>query len=88
MPITVQSLAEWEEAGIIGMLSIVIPAHNEEGHIEKTITALTECLTQEAIHYEILIINDNSTDSTEDILQRLSNENVRYLNNEPPNGFG
>ena len=31
MPITVQSLSEWEESGINGLLSIVIPAHNEEG---------------------------------------------------------
>ena len=46
MPITVQSLAEWEEAGTKGMLSVVIPAHNEEGHIENTITALTEQLRQ------------------------------------------
>ena len=88
MPSTVQSLAEWEEAGTHGMLAVVIPAHNEVGHIESTITALTECLIHEAINYEILIINDNSTDGTEDILLRLANENVRYLNNEPPNGFG
>jgi hypothetical protein len=36
MPIEVRSLAEWEAAGIPGMLSIVIPAHNEEGHIAET----------------------------------------------------
>ncbi len=29
MPIEVSSLAEWEAAGIPGMLSVVIPAHNE-----------------------------------------------------------
>ena len=88
MPITVQSLAEWEEAGTTGMLSVVIPAHNEEGHIENTITALTEQLSQEAINHEVLVINDNSTDDTEEILRQLDNEKVRYLNNEPPNGFG
>ncbi|MDP6677155.1 MAG: glycosyltransferase family 2 protein, partial [Pirellulales bacterium] len=88
MPITVQSLAEWEEAGTKGMLSVVIPAHNEEGHIENTITALTEQLRQEAINHEVLVINDNSTDDTEEILRQLDNEKVRYLNNEPPNGFG
>ena len=36
MPIEVRSLAEWEAAGIPGMLSLVIPAHNEEGHIAET----------------------------------------------------
>jgi hypothetical protein len=30
-------LAEWERESITGMLSIVIPAHNEEGHIADTV---------------------------------------------------
>ena len=29
MPIEVRTLAEWEAAGVPGMLSVVIPAHNE-----------------------------------------------------------
>ena len=41
MPIEVRSLAEWEAAGIPGMLSVVIPAHNEEGHIAETVRELT-----------------------------------------------
>lgn len=71
-------------------LSIVIPAHNEEGCIESTVRALSEKLTTEGIAYEILVVNDNSSDSTEAILQRLSTElvGVRYLNNLPPHGFG
>ena len=88
MPITVQSLAEWEESGIKDMLSIVIPAHNEEGHIEETITILANTLNRENIFYEILVINDNSQDETEQILKRLTDEHIRYLNNDPPNGFG
>lgn len=40
--------------------------------------------------YEILFINDNSTDGTEDILKALceAHPSVRYLNNTPPHGFG
>ncbi len=30
MPLQVKPLAEWEREGIAGMLSVVIPAHNEE----------------------------------------------------------
>ena len=88
MPITVQSLAEWEASGIPNLLSVVIPAHNEEGHIVETITSLSSELEQAAIDYEILIINDNSTDDTKVLLEQLSNKNVRYLDNQPPNGFG
>lgn len=71
-------------------LSLVIPAHNEEGCIEKTVKAHDDALTEAGIEHEILVVNDNSTDTTEEILQRLSVEleSVRYVTNTPPNGFG
>lgn len=71
-------------------LSVVIPAHNEEGCIEETVLAFNDKLKSEKIPHEILVINDNSKDKTEDILKNLS-ENIselRYINNTPPNGFG
>jgi len=88
MPITVQSLVEWQESGTKNLLSIVIPTHNEEGHIEGTIATLKRTLEREQIDHEILVINDNSTDKTESILENLQGGRVRYLNNDPPNGFG
>ncbi len=90
MPILVQSLAEWEAAGKPGLLSVVIPAHNEEGHIADTIENLVQALDEDGVNHEILVVNDNSSDGTEAILQRLSDihPSVRYLNNPPPNGFG
>ena len=74
----------------IKLLSLVIPAHNEEGCIVPTIESITKLLESEKINYEILVINDNSRDRTEELLQQLSAENnrVRYLNNYFPNGFG
>jgi dolichol-phosphate mannosyltransferase len=86
----VQSLAEWEAAGVPGMLSVVIPAHNEEGHIAETVRAIYTALSGADITHEILVINDNSSDKTEEILQQLQIEipSVRYINNAPPNGFG
>ena len=71
-------------------LSIVIPAHNEEGSIRETISELHEELLHENIEHEIVVINDNSSDSTENILQQLQTEisSLVYYNNEPPNGFG
>ncbi|NEO32400.1 MAG: glycosyltransferase [Symploca sp. SIO3C6] len=74
----------------IDLLSIVIPAHNEEGGIANTIQAISLFLEEQEIDYEILVVNDNSRDRTEIILQDISNQNnkVRYLNNYYPNGFG
>lgn len=71
-------------------LSIVIPAYNEEGSIEATVLAFHETLKLEKINHEILVVNDNSKDSTEKILSKLSKQvkEIRYVNNTPPNGFG
>jgi dolichol-phosphate mannosyltransferase len=71
-------------------LSVVIPAHNEEGCIQSTVEHIIATLQRESIAHEILIINDNSTDSTLALCQQLNRTHptVRYLNNEPPNGFG
>ena len=72
------------------MLSLVIPAHNEEDCIVNTIHNISEHLDRASINYEILVVNDNSKDNTESILQTLHEENpkVRYINNYYPNGFG
>ncbi|MFM6011187.1 MAG: glycosyltransferase, partial [Dolichospermum sp.] len=74
----------------IKVFSIVIPAHNEEGCIVPTIQSISKILEQEKIAYEILVVNDNSRDRTEELLQQLNSENsqVRYINNYYPNGFG
>ncbi len=71
-------------------LSVVIPAHNEEGSIEATVTAFAERLAQERIDYEILVIDDGSTDATGAIVGRLadSDSGVRCVRNNGPNGFG
>lgn len=90
MPFEVRTLAEWEAAGVPGMLSVVIPAHNEEGHIATTVQGLADALRAAGIAYEIVVVNDNSSDATERILASLSAAGIglRYVNNPPPNGFG
>ncbi len=71
-------------------LSIVIPAHNEEDGIRPTVHKLAATLETERIPYEILVVNDHSTDGTESVLADLVRElpAVRYVNNPKPGGFG
>lgn len=90
MPLEVRTLAEWEADCVPGMLSVVIPAHNEEGRIAATVRAVHKALLDAGILHEILVVNDNSRDRTEDVLKELGGEiqALRYLNNAPPNGFG
>lgn len=75
---------------LIDVLSVVIPAYNEEGSIVQTVQSICQLLEEHNIVYEILVVNDNSRDRTEEILQQLNAENsrVRYINNYYPNGFG
>jgi dolichol-phosphate mannosyltransferase len=90
MPVEVKTLAEWEAEGVPGMLSVVIPAHNEEGRIEATVREFAAALQAAGIPHEILVVNDNSKDATEAVLQRTQRDvpALRYINNTPPNGFG
>ena len=72
-------------------LSVIIPAHNEEDHIEKVITEMVEELEKEKIDNELIIVNDHSTDSTPKIAEELFQryKNVRILHRrDSANGFG
>lgn len=71
-------------------LSVVIPAHNEARCIASTLRDVHRALTQNGIDHELLVINDNSTDDTEQVVRTLQKDipTIRLVNNEPPNGFG
>jgi dolichol-phosphate mannosyltransferase len=71
-------------------LSVVIPAHNEAGSIAATVDGLGGALDAEQIPYEILVVDDASTDRTKDVVQCLSAANpfVRYMRSHNPRGFG
>jgi dolichol-phosphate mannosyltransferase len=71
-------------------LSVVIPVHNEEVCIEKVVGILTEELESKAIEHEIVLVNDNSTDSTPQALNRISSScaGVKLVTSYPPRGFG
>ena len=72
------------------ILSVVIPAYNEEGSISETITVLYNLLQKEKIGHEILVINDNSSDRTLQILEELKPviPTLTVYNNPGANGFG
>ena len=71
-------------------ISVVIPAHNEEGCLYGTVRSIVDTLEREGIRYEVIIVNDNSRDNTLTVCQQLVQtfKTVRYVNNQPPNGFG
>lgn len=52
-------------------LSVVIPAYNEEGYIERCVTALETVLKDVTEDFEIIVVNDGSEDRTAAILESL-----------------
>lgn len=85
-----QYLTHWINQGVKGLYSIVIPAYNEANNLKATLPPLVEKLKHAGIHHEILVVNDNSTDDTVDVLEKLKQQypTIRYVTNTPPNGFG
>lgn len=71
-------------------LSIVIPAHNEEKCIASVLRTLMRELELNAIEYEIVLVNDNSTDSSPNILDEFgrAHSGIKVIHSQPPKGFG
>ena len=53
------------------MLSVIIPARNEQDCIASTIRDLARTLVSSQIEYEIIVVNDGSSDGTEAVVHRL-----------------
>jgi len=72
------------------LLSIVIPARDEEGCIASTVEHLHLELRLHNVPHEILVVDDGSTDSTAAIMTSLSERipQARLVQNGPPHGFG
>ncbi|WP_462281015.1 glycosyltransferase family 2 protein [Salinivirga cyanobacteriivorans] len=68
-------------------LSIVIPVYNEEDAIIYTIEQIVEIMDQSNIHYELIIVNDGSSDKTGDILE-TSKLQFTLINHKRNRGYG
>ena len=58
------------------MLSVVIPAYNEEEMIPKTSVVIDEILKEAGIEHELLFINDGSKDNTWSIIEDEAKKNA------------
>ncbi len=71
-------------------LSVFFPSFNEEGNIELTVSKAIKILEQSGLQYEIIIVNDGSTDKTAFVAENLSKRNskVRVINHPQNLGYG
>lgn len=69
-------------------ISIIIPTHNNEEHIEQ---AILSCFDSDFDDFEIIVINDASTDETENTIEKLLKykpEVIRLITNKKNLGAG
>ncbi|HET9185110.1 MAG TPA: glycosyltransferase family 2 protein [Solirubrobacterales bacterium] len=71
-------------------LSVVIPAHNEEGSVGETVEGLVATLTREAVDHEVIVIDDSSSDRTAEVVNAIAERSpqVRCLPSHYKPGFG
>ncbi|WP_340819085.1 flippase-like domain-containing protein [Methanolobus sp. WCC4] len=73
-------------------ISIVVPAHNEEGNLYNLFTRLIPALEQnkETRDFEVVIVNDNSTDKTAVIIDDFASKDPRIkpVHRTSTPGFG
>jgi dolichol-phosphate mannosyltransferase len=70
--------------------SVVIPANNEAGSIGGTLERTAATLDAAGIDYELLVVDDASTDGTGDVVLGMAESNpaIRYVRSQYPRGFG
>ncbi len=72
------------------LLSVVIPARDEEESLPSTVRAIHEEFTRESVPHEIVVVDDGSKDGTWKVLKALQAEipSLSPVQNLGPHGFG
>ena len=75
---------------IIRAISVFFPAYNLEAQIEDTVKKAYEVVPKLAEKFEILVINDGSSDKTGQILSKLSSKyhNLKVITHKVNRGYG
>ena len=61
------------------MISVILPVYNGEKYIKEAIDSV---LTQTLDTFELIIVNDGSTDSTEEIIFSYEDSRIKYFHQE------
>ena len=71
-------------------VSVIIPARNEGASIATTLGGVTTALEAAGRDYEVIVVDDASTDATGSVVQQLAAENdrIHHLRSPRPGGFG
>lgn len=66
-----------------GLVSIIMPSYNTASFIKETIQSV---LNQTYTKWELIIVDDCSTDNTDDVLETIKDSRIRYFKNDKNSG--
>ncbi len=72
-------------------ISVILPAYNEEGNIARAVDHARAVLLDLGLEYEILVVDDGSTDATAELVRDLiptHSSSLRLLEHEENRGYG
>ncbi|MCP4678325.1 MAG: glycosyltransferase family 2 protein [Deltaproteobacteria bacterium] len=69
-------------------LSVVIPAYNEEGAIYETVTLIHDTLHDAECDFEIIVVDDASTDGTSTTLDQMNITGLTVIRHTLNKGYG
>ena len=69
-------------------LTIVIPLYNEEGNVKELYRELYAVLNDQQLSYELLFINDGSSDKTAELIEEISKSNPAVVGINFRRNFG
>lgn len=75
---------------LIEAISVFLPAYNEESNLRKVVLNTRTVLERVAERWELIIVNDGSTDSTEQVALELvkSDPRIRLISHKINRGYG
>lgn len=60
-------------------ISVIVPCYNEEGNIEELARRLRDVLTRNVRDYELIFVDNKSTDRTREILRNLTKNDLHVI---------
>lgn len=66
------------------LISVILPAYNASDYIKEAIKSI---LNQTYINFELIIINDGSTDNTLEIIRAFNDSRIKVINNDINKGI-
>ncbi len=76
------------EGFVKGRVSIIMPAYNEADCIEESIAKAKEQFEPLNPDYEIIVVDDGSTDATKRVVQRISDDKLKFVGYSRNEGKG